>query len=80
MGFRTVALDQKAGEVMKLLGAAKAQYDKFEETLNSVQRNLDMAGKKLEEAQHRNSIIRKSLRSVETPDGAEEATPLGEGL
>lgn len=66
MGFRTLALNEKAGEVMKLLASAKAQYDKFEETLTSAQKSIDLAGRKLEEAQHRNSIIQKSLRSVES--------------
>ena len=70
MGFRSVALNQKADEVMKLLAAAKAQYDKFEESLVSAQKYVDGASKKLYEAQHRNAMIKKSLRSVELPPEA----------
>ena len=66
VGFRSVALSRKADEVMKLLSAAKAQYDKFEEALLSAQKSIDLAGKKLGEAQHRNDMIRKSLREVES--------------
>ena len=68
MGFRSIALNQKADEVMKLLSAAKTQYDKFEEVLASAQGYIESAGKKLGEAQHRNNIIRKNLKNVETLD------------
>ncbi|MCH5198112.1 MAG: DNA recombination protein RmuC [Oscillospiraceae bacterium] len=68
MGFRTIALNEKANEVMKLLGAAKTQYDKFAEALESVRKNIDAAGKKLDAAQHRNEMIVKSLKNVESLD------------
>jgi len=68
MGFRTVALNEKANEVMKLLGAAKTQYDKFAEALESVRKNIEAAGRNLDKAQHRNEIIKKSLKNVELPD------------
>ncbi len=76
MGFRSVALNRKADEVMKLLAAAKAQYDKFEENLVSAQKYVDGASKKLYEAQHRNAMIKKSLRSVELPPKAAAETAL----
>lgn len=69
MGFQSVALNEKAGEVMKLLAAAKNQYGKFEEALAAAQVSIEQAGRKLGEAQRRNGIIRKSLRNVETPEG-----------
>lgn len=69
MGFRTIALNEKANEVMKLLGAAKTQYDKFGEALESVRKNIEAAGKNLDKAQHRNEIIQKSLKNVETMEG-----------
>ena len=69
MGFRTIALNEKANEVMKLLGAAKMQYDKFGEALESVRKNIEAAGKNLDKAQHRNEIIQKSLKNVEAMDG-----------
>lgn len=68
MGFRTVALNEKANEVMKLLGAAKTQYDKFGEALESVRKNIEMAEKNLEKATHRNELIVKSLKNVESID------------
>lgn len=70
MGFRTVALNAKANEVMNLLAAAKAQYDKFGASLEKAKRKIDEAGKSLDEAQSRNSIIVKRLRGVESINSA----------
>ncbi|MGN0533526.1 MAG: DNA recombination protein RmuC [Eubacterium sp.] len=66
MGFRTIAVNEKANEVWKVLGNAKAQYDKFGELLARAKKKVEEAGKVLDEADHRNGIIKKNLRSVET--------------
>lgn len=75
MGFRTLAIDKRAAEVWKVLGAAKVQYDKFETVLSKVKRKIDEAGDALDEAHHRNDIIRKRLKKVEEV-GQEEAPAL----
>lgn len=71
MGFRTVALNQKANEVMDLLAAAKAQYEKFGLSLEKAKKKIDEAGKSLDDAQSRNSIIMKKLKGVEVIDSGE---------
>ncbi len=65
MGFRTMAINQKANEVWKILGAAKAQYEKFGTILAKAKKKIDEAGKTLDEADHRNEIIQKNLKDVE---------------
>ena len=65
MGFRAVAINEKANEVRKLLAAAKSQYDTFEKILEKAQNKINEAGSTLSEAQHRNSIIQKKLKKVE---------------
>ena len=75
MGFRTVALNQRANEVMELLAAAKAQYDKFTLALDKARRKIDEAGQSLDDAQKRNGIILKKLKDVESVDA-----PTAEGL
>ena len=65
MGFRTMAINKKATEVWKILGAAKTQYNKFGDLLAKARKKVDEAGKALDEADHRNSIIQKNLRNVE---------------
>lgn len=66
MGFRTIAINEKANEVWKTLGVAKAQYEKFGDLLIKAKKKIDEAGKALDEANHRNDVIQKHLRNVET--------------
>lgn len=77
MGFRTMAINEKANEVWKVLGAAKAQYEKFGVLLEKARKKVDEAGKVLDEADHRNSIIQKNLRKVETLDSGSSDDILG---
>ncbi|MBQ8753348.1 MAG: DNA recombination protein RmuC [Clostridia bacterium] len=71
MGFRTIALDKRAAEVWKVLGAAKAQYDNFETVLHKVRRKLEEAGNTLDEAERRNRVIRTKLKNVEEVESNE---------
>lgn len=77
VGFRTLAINRKATEVWQVLGAAKMQYEKFGDLLQKARKKVDEAGKVLDEADHRNHIIQKHLRRVETLDDptAAEAVP-----
>ena len=74
MGFKTIAMDRRAADVWKVLGAAKAQYAAFEGVLAKAKRKIDEAGSTLEQASHRNAIIQKNLRSIEAlePSQADE--------
>ena len=71
MGFRAVAINEKANEVRKLLSAAKVQYEKFGVVLDKAKKKIDEAGKSLSEAQDRNRIIQKKLKNVEEIDSAQ---------
>ena len=75
VGFRAMAINEKAKEVRTLLAAAKVQYDKFGIVLDKARKKIDEAGRSLEEAQDRNRIIQKKLKGVEAID-AETATDL----
>ena len=77
MGFKTVAINEKANEVRVLLGAAKAQYENFSVILEKAKKKIDDAGKTLDDAQKRNTIIRKKLRNVEDLEQLEAASVLG---
>ncbi|MBQ6420824.1 MAG: DNA recombination protein RmuC [Clostridia bacterium] len=79
LGFRTAALNRKAGEVMTLLADARQQYERFGDALAKTKRKLEEAGKSLEDAEKRNEIIVKKLRGVEAPAIAAEtpADPAG---
>jgi len=77
MGFRTIALDKRAAEVWKVLGAAKSQYETFEAVLAKAKKKVDEASNVLDDAQKRNSIIQKKLRNVETVESGEAMLLLG---
>ncbi len=65
MGFKAMAINEKADEVRKLLSVAKSQYETFGVTLEKARKKIDEAGKSLDEAQKRNAIINKKLKGVE---------------
>lgn len=66
MGFRTAALNEKAGEVMDLLATAKSQYGKFALALDAAKKKIDAASRSIDDAQKRNDIILKNLKNVES--------------
>lgn len=75
MGFQTLAIEQRAVEVWKVLGAVKTEFGKFGEVLEKVKRQLNMASRTLEETGVRTRAMEKKLRSVEQlPD--EEAAEI----
>lgn len=77
LGFRAVAINEKANEVRLLLAAAKVQYDKFGNVIAKAKQKIDEAGKSLEEADKRNEIIRKKLNKVEEIDYSQADELLG---
>ena len=65
LGFRIAAINEKANEVRKILSAVKSQYDTFSTVLAKAKKKIDEAGKSLDDAQHRNNMIQKKLKSIE---------------
>lgn len=77
LGFRIAAINEKANEVRKILSAVKAQYDTFSTVLAKAKKKIDEAGRSLDDAQHRNSIIQKKLKAVEEIGTSEAEEILG---
>ena len=77
MGFKAIAINEKADEVRTLLSVAKSQYNTFGTVLEKAKRKIDEAGKTLDEAQKRNDIIQKKLKGVEVIEGSEADEFLG---
>lgn len=59
MGFRTMAINEKANEVWKVLGAAKAQYDKFAVLLEKQEKKLMRQEKSLTRLTTETALSRK---------------------
>lgn len=71
MGFRSVAIQKRSGEVWKVLSAVKTEFGRFEEVLTHTQRQLIKANEDLDKLIGvRTRQIRSSLRRVtEMPEG-----------
>lgn len=77
MGFKTVAINEKANEVRQLLSAIRGQYEKFDGLLEAAKKKIDAAGKSIETAQFRNVQINKRLKKVESLESGESDAVLG---
>lgn len=65
MGFKVAAINEKANEVRRILTAIKGQYETFSNLLEKAKKKIDEAGRTLDNAQHRSSIIQKKLKAIE---------------
>ena len=79
MGFKTLAIQKRSGEVWKLLGAVKTEFDKFGNVVEAAQKRLEQAGSELDKlVTTRTRMIQRKLAQVTSlPDA--EATALIEG-
>ena len=73
MGFRTLAIQKRSGEVWKLLGAVKLQFGQFTGILEKVQKKLDEASSNIGDASKKSRNIESRLKNVEElPSGEAE--------
>src|SRR5881396_349051 len=76
MGFRTLAIQKRSGEVWNLLASVKTEFGKFGESLSAVKDKLDQAARKMEDVDVRSRAITKRLRAVEElPDNPQPLLP-----
>lgn len=82
MGFRTLAIQKRASEVWRVLGAVKTEFGKFGDILEKVQTKLGEATKNIESAAQKSRTIVTKLKSVEALPATEAAAmlPVTEGL
>ena len=66
MGFRTMAIEKRSGEVWLLLGEIKKDFNRFAEMLENTRRRLDQAGETIDSAVSRSRSIQRKLSSLET--------------
>lgn len=81
MGFRTLALEQQASEVWKVLGAVKTEFERYGLWVEKVREQVRKASDTLDNAQTRTNQMRRALKAVEAlPDAQAQALlPLAEG-
>jgi DNA recombination protein RmuC len=81
MGFRTLAIQQRSGEVWTVLAAVKTEFGKFGGVLDRVQKKLQEASNTMHDAGVRTRAIERKLRGVqELPAPEVGRVLLGESL
>lgn len=72
MGFKTLAIQKRTGEVWEILGAVKTEFAKFEAELEKAQKNVIQANNNLENLLGtRGRVMRSKLKKVEELPGDE---------
>ena len=65
MGFRTLAIQKRSGEVWKVLGAVRTEFDRFGDVLEATQKRLEQTSSELDKLVGvRTRQIRSKLRTV----------------
>ena len=80
MGFKTLAIQKRSGEVWKLLGGVKAEFSKFEDWIAAVQKKLHAASKEMDKAAVRTKQIHRKLAKVQELPAGDATVPLTELL
>ncbi len=65
MGFRTLALEQQASEVWKVLGAVKTEFERYGKWVERIKDQVGKASDTIDEAATRAKQMQRALRKVE---------------
>ncbi|HPR64180.1 MAG TPA: DNA recombination protein RmuC [Thermoanaerobaculia bacterium] len=79
MGFKTLAIEKRSGEVWNLLSSVKTEFGRFGEMVEKAQKSLKAAGGHLDRLSSKTRGITSRLKKVqELPAGEAEERPLDE--
>ena len=73
MGFQTLAIEQQAVEVWKVLGAVKTEFRKFGEVLEKIKKQLHSTVRTVESTDVRRRAMERALRTVEQIPNSESS-------
>ena len=68
MGFRTLAIEKRSGEVWRLLGEIRTDFERFSATLEETRKRLNQAGESIDTAVSRTRTIRRKLSGLESDE------------
>lgn len=78
MGFRTLAIQKKSGEVWRILGAVKTEFAKYNELAAKIQQRLESASRDFDTlVGTRSRMLESKLKNVEGLSSDESAKALG---
>ena len=67
LGFRSIHLERRSGEVMRQLAAMKQDFARFDESIQRMRQRLNQVGNELDTLEGR---AKKAVRAIERVDGA----------
>lgn len=77
MGFRTLAIQKRSGEVWRILGQVKAEFGKFGDALGKVRKKLSEASNQMEQVGTRTRVLERKLGDVQSlPNPEDPDSPL----
>ena len=76
MGFRSVTLEHRSGEVLKLLASVRAEFAKYEESVANVRKRLQQTSEAIDAMDVRARKLSRSLRDISEEDAAPQRPPL----
>ncbi len=81
LGYVTLALEEKAGQIGRLLGATKQEMLRMDEVLERLARSAGAMGRTIEDARRRTRVVARKLADIETlgPAQAAEILAIEEG-
>ena len=77
MGFRTLALEQRSGEVLRLLGGMKQDFARFDDAVQRMRQRLNQANAELDTLEARARKALNAIENVETPPPTPGSLPEG---
>ncbi len=79
VGFRTLAIEKRSGEVWQLLSAVKTEFARFSDLLDTAQKRIHSVSTSIEQASRKSRTIARKLRDVEALDAGQAARMLETG-
>jgi DNA recombination protein RmuC len=75
LGYVTLALEEKAGQIGRLLGATKQEMLRMDQVLDKLSRNASTMAQTIEDARRRTRVVAAKLRGVDmlVPDAPVES-------
>jgi DNA recombination protein RmuC len=70
MGFRSLAIQKRSGEVWKVLGEVKTEFGKYGDLLDAVHKKLVNATDSMDDVRKRSRAIQRKLRTVQELPGS----------
>ena len=80
MGFRSLAIQKRSGEVWQILGAVSGEFDNYNKVVDTLTKQLDTAAKSVDKLGVRTRAMNRKLRGVEKLPDDEAQLLLGPAL